>query len=178
MDLATHQRRLLELLRGHGDVGPDDDTYLHRVAESRDLREARGNIFLWRVWVLERSCVLTYRLLRKLGLLEEAVFAFIGQTNISPFRETQGPAFLALMSGHPDTLVAAVASTELAIVKVKQGDPAMYTILWKVEPHRVLNGLAKDNDFDAAALPRGNYQVVVSSALPFTLEIVTLSHEL
>jgi len=55
MDLANHQRILLGLLRTSYQPGRDDAPYYHRVAASPDLREARGNIYLWRVWVLERT---------------------------------------------------------------------------------------------------------------------------
>src|SRR5215469_1289389 len=113
MDLATHQRKLLGLFRSTYQVRGDDEDYIHRVAQSKDLEEGRRNILLWRVWVLERTAVLTFNLLKRRHLLEEAVSAFMRQCNISPFRETQTPAFLEAMSGHADSLVASVAQFEL-----------------------------------------------------------------
>src|SRR5947208_7270731 len=65
MDLANHQRILLGLIRSNYQVRPDDDAYFHSVSQSRDLEEARGNIFPWRVYVLERTCVLTFTLLKQ-----------------------------------------------------------------------------------------------------------------
>src|SRR5215831_8867509 len=108
MTLAEHQRALLSLFRCSYEPREDDDPYFRRVAQSRDLEEARKNVFLWRIYVLERTCILAFTLLKRRNLLEAALSAFIAGHNISPFRETQAPAFLEAMSSHPDRLVAAV----------------------------------------------------------------------
>src|SRR5947209_19432812 len=123
MDLAAHQRKLLGLFRSTYQVAADDDAYIHRVAQSKHLEEARRNIFLWRIFVLERTAVLTFTLLKRRNLLEPTVADFITRQNISPFRETQAPAFLEALAGHPDSLIASVAQFELALLKVRQGDP-------------------------------------------------------
>ena len=96
---------------------PDDDAYIRKVARSKDLAEGRRNIFLWRLWVLERTAVLTFCLLKRRQLLEPAVDAFMMQYNISPFRETQTPAFLEAMSDHPEPLVASVRSSSWRCVE-------------------------------------------------------------
>ena len=93
------RENFLGLFRSTYQVCGDDEAYIHKVAQSRDLEEGRRNIFLWRVWVLERTAVLTFNLLKRLCLVEEAVSVFMRQSNISPFRETQTPAFLEAMSG-------------------------------------------------------------------------------
>ena len=80
-----------------------------------DLAVARRNIYLWRVWVMERTCTLTFTLLKRRGLLDETLAAFIAQNNISPFRETQAPDFLESLACHSDPLVAAVAQFESAL---------------------------------------------------------------
>jgi hypothetical protein len=135
------------------------------VARSGDLAEGRSNVFLWRLWVLERTSALTFRFLRRRGLLENAVNDFIYEQNISPFRETQAPAFLEAVSGHEDSLAAAVAEFELALAKVREGDAATYRISWPAEPLAVLHALAKDR-----ALPddlrAGSFELVVSRDLP------------
>ena len=46
MDLAAHQRKLLGLFRSTYQVCGDDEAYIHKVAQSRDLEEGRRNIFL------------------------------------------------------------------------------------------------------------------------------------
>ncbi len=165
MTLAAHQRKLLGLFRSTYNVCPEDGAYLNRVAASKDLEEGRRNIFLWRLWVLERTCALTFRLLRQRGLLQHAVNRFISGQNISPFRETQAPAFLESVAQDEDALASAVASFELALNKVRDGDRGAYSIPWPVEPLPVLHALAQDRE-----LPRnlqwGSFEVLVSCDLP------------
>ena len=170
MNLATHQRQLLGLFRSNYEVPPDDDAYIQRVARSRDLEEARGNIFLWRVWVLERTAPLTFNLLKQRNLLQETVCAFIRRHNISPFRETQAPAFLEGLSGHHDNLIASVAHFELALLKVKQGDSGFYVVRWDVDPCTILNSLARGLPLVEA--PEGAYEVHISRELPSQFRIV------
>jgi hypothetical protein len=171
MDLAAHQRKLLRLFRYIDRARPDDDAYTQRVARSKDLEEARGNILLWRVWVLARTAALTSTLLKRRNLLQETVGDFIKGHNISPFRETQAPAFLAALSRHPDSLIASVAQFELALLKVKQGDPGFYVVRWDVEPHAILNSLARDLPLEDEA-PAGAYEIHVSRELPSQFQIV------
>src|ERR1044072_8823464 len=156
MNLANHQRILLGLIRSNYQVRANDDDYFHRVSQSKDLEEARGNIFLWRVYVLERACILTFTLLKQRNLLTQELEKFISRHNISPFRETQPPDFLEALSFHDDPLIASVAQFELALLKVKQGDPGSYTVSWFVEPHTVLNNLAKNVLVDEEILPKGD----------------------
>ncbi len=171
MDLANHQRILLGLIRSNQQPRPDDDAYFHKVSQSRDLEEARGNIFLWRVYVLERACVLTFALLKQRNLLDQELDAFIRQHNISPFRETQPPDFLEALTSHEDPLIAAVAKFELSLWKVKQGDPESYTVDWPIEPHTILYNLAKDLPIDEESAPEGDYQILISRDLPSFFQI-------
>jgi hypothetical protein len=171
MDLANHQRILLGLIRSNYQVRSEDDSYFHKVSRSRDLEEARGNIFLWRVYVLERACILTFTLLKQRGLLKQELDTFIRQHNISPFRETQPPDFLEALTFHKDHLIASVAQFELALWKVRQGDPASYKVAWSVEPHSILNNLAKDRPINEEIVPRGDYEILISRALPFLFQI-------
>ena len=174
MDLAAHQRVLLGLVRSSYQVRADDDDYFHRVANSRDLEEARGNIFLWRVYVLERTCVLTVALLRRRQQLESALQAFIQRHNISPFREFQPPAFLASLADHPDHLVASVSQFERALMQVRNGDFACHVVPWQVEPQGVLMSLAQDGRFDTE--PRaGAYTTRISRDLPFLFEVESVA---
>jgi hypothetical protein len=169
MDLATHQRILLGLVRSNYQVRTADDDYFHQVARSRDLEEARGNIFLWRVYVLERTCVLTVALLRQRQELTPLLQAFIRQRNISPFREYQPPAFLASLADHPDHLVISVSQFELALMKVREGDRDSHVVPWQVEPHGVLKCLAEDTPLDEP--PVGAYIARIRHDLPFLFEI-------
>jgi hypothetical protein len=165
MDLATCQRKLLGLFRNTHLIHADEDAYIRAVAQSKQLAEGRRNIYLWRVYVLERTCTLTVNLLRRRKLLEETLEVFIMQQNISPFRETQGPAFLERLSQHDDRLIASVAQFELALMKVRQGDTNSYVIPWNVEPHEFLHSLACNIPF-AENIPAGDYEIVVSGDVP------------
>ena len=174
MDLATHQRKLLNLFRSTYQADEEEDDYMRRVAQSKDLEEGRRNIFLWRLWVLERTAVLTSTLLKRRGILTETVGSFITRQNISPFRETQAPAFLEAMSTHVDSLVASVAQFELALLKIKSGDPNDYVIRWSVDPHAILNSLAKDLPL-AVSPEHALYEIHVSREFPSQFKIVSLS---
>jgi len=170
MNLATHQRTLLGLFRSSYQVRADDDDYVRRVANSRDLQEARGNISLWRVYVLERTCVLTTALLRQRQLFAPALQSFIERNNISPFREYQPPAFLASLADHADPLVVSVSQFERALMKVREGDAACHRVAWQVDPRVVLKKLAEDALLPAP-LPFGDYVTRISRELPHLFEI-------
>jgi hypothetical protein len=176
MDLAAHQRTLLGLIRSTHRVDPNDNQYIHTVAESRDLEEARRNIFLWRIYVLERTCVLTFRLLKRRLLLEETLSAFIARRNISPFRETQAPAFLESLVEHHDDLISSVARFELALMRVRQGDPCTHVVAWNIEPHTILNSLATDTPMDDD-VPKGSYEIIISREFPSLFKIGRLQVE-
>ena len=156
---------MLGLFRATYRVSEDDEPYIRRVAQSRDLQEARGNVLMWRVYVLQRTCPLSFALLQRRGLLRQAIESFIAQCNISPFRETQAPAFLELLSGHADRLIAQVAQFERALVLVRQGDPSSHTINWSVEPGVVLHSLASDLPLPDE-LAEGHWHVLVARDLP------------
>lgn len=171
MDLASHQRILLGLIRSNYEVGRDDEDYFQLVARSPDLEEARGNIFLWRVYVLERTCVMTVALLRQRGLLKAALDAFIQSRNVSPFREYQPLLFLESLAAHPDALVVSVSQFELALMKVREGDAGSYTVNWQVDPRSVLYRLAQDAPVDDGG-PQVRHVTRLSRQLPQLFEIV------
>lgn len=176
MDLANHQRKLLGLFRATYQVRAADDSYIRGVAQSKDLEEARRNVFLWRIYVLERTCVLTFTLLKRRNLLKKTLNTFITRHNISPFRETQTPAFLESLIDHPDSLIASVAQFELALMKVREGDPCSYLVPWNVEPHTILNSLARDTPLEGK-VPEGAYQIRISRDLPLQFQIVSVQAE-
>lgn len=176
MDLASHQRILLGLMRASYQPGAGDAPYYHRVAASIDLQEARGNVYLWRVYVLERTCVLTVELLRRHGLLEDALQAFIRQQNISPFREYQPLAFLGFLAGHEDPLVVSVSQFELALMKVREGDPGRYIVDWSYDPSPILNALAQGLPLPDTADP-DLHRTEVHRGLPHLFEINRLARD-
>ncbi len=164
MTLAAQQRTLLGLLRSTYDGRHDDDPYIRAVAASADLREARRNILLWRVYVLQRTCPLTFALLKSRGQLGDAVEAFINECNISPFRETQAPDFLDRLSTQPD-LVGAIAQFERALMRVRDGAPGPFVIPWTIDPHPILYNLATHRALDEQ-IAVGEWQIVVSPGEP------------
>jgi hypothetical protein len=174
MDLATHQRVLLGLIRSTHEVGPDDDAYLHRVAASEDLKEARSNIFLWRVYVLERTCVLTVALLRQRRRFEAALQDFVRLTNISPFRELQPLAFLEFLADDADALIVSVSQFELALMKTREGDSSSREVYWCHEPSRILMALAENAPIDAV-LRDGAYVTRISYDLPHLFDVKPMS---
>lgn len=174
MNLADCQRKLLGLFRDTYQVSAVDDSYIHKVALSKCLGEGRRNILLWRIYVLERTCPLTVTLLRRRNLLEKTVNSFIARNNISPFRETQAPAFLEDLNAHRDSLIASVSQFELALMKVRQGDSRPYVVSWDVEPIGILNSLALDAPFDGK-IPEGLFQILVSREVPGQFQIFSVS---
>src|SRR6266436_5959415 len=118
-------------------------------------------MLLSRVYALQRICVPTISLLIQGDFLPQELDAFIRQHNISPFRETQAPAFLETLSSHSDPLIASVAQFELSLMKVRQGDPRAYTVSWAVEPHTILNNLAKNIPIEEESVPDGDYQILI-----------------
>jgi hypothetical protein len=173
MNLAHHQRILLGLMRSSYQVGADDEDYFHRVSASRDLEEARGNVLLWRVYVLERTCVLTVALLRQRQCLLPMLQAFIRQENISPFREFQPRAFLVFASASEDHLIASVAQFELALGKVSEGDSDRFVVPWSVDPHTILKALAEGTSVNDV-LPPEPHATIVDRALPGSFAIERL----
>jgi hypothetical protein len=165
MDLAGHQRILLGLMRANYKPRQDDEPYFHRVARSPDLQEARGNVLLWRVYVLERTCVLTVALLRQRAMLESCLQGFIRSHNVSPFREYQPLAFLASLARHPDPLLVSVSQFELALMKAREGDQGSYVVPWQTDPYSILHSLAQDLPLDLTS-GQGRYLTRVSATLP------------
>jgi hypothetical protein len=176
MDLASHQRILLGLMRASYQPGAGDAPYYHRVAASVDLQEARGNVHLWRIYVLERSCVLTVELLRQGALLDEALEAFIREQNISPFREYQPLAFLDFLAGHEDPLVVSVSQFELALMKVREGDPCRYAVDWSYDPAPILHALAQGAPLPDTA-PPDLHRIEIGGDLPHLFEINRLARD-
>jgi hypothetical protein len=172
-DLALLQRRLLALIKGSAGVTDADEPYLHQVASSDELTLAREIVLWWRAFQVERYCVLTAAVLKRREVFDAAISDFVRTHQFSPFIETLGQAFLAAMSTHPDPLVASVASFELALVRVKQGDRATYVVDWDVEPYAVLDELLTGRraaDVETA----GRYRTITSTQLPRLFEVVQI----
>ena len=106
---------------------------------------------------------------RQLG---DAVDTFINQRNISPFRETQAPDFLDMLSTRRD-LVGAIAQFERALILVRDGAPGAFVIPWTIDPHPVLYNLAKQRPVDEHSAA-GEWRIVVSQMEPGLFRIERL----
>ena len=171
MDIVTLQRELFRLIKSTPPVDESNDPYIRLVAQSEHLRVVRDIVFLWRAFDLERYCVFTAALLKKKGLFEETVHAFVQKKSISPFIEKLGPAFLKEMSDHADTLISSMAQFEAALIKVKQGDTVTYVVEWDHDPYNLLAGLMTNASLDVMCM-RGFYHTVISQELEGLFQVV------
>jgi hypothetical protein len=117
------------------------DSYLELVQGSGELAAIREIAIWWRTYHLERTCVHTARLMRRLGLFGHAVAEFYASAPASPFAEELGRQFVAAMSGHTDPLVASMAQFEAALLKVRAGSAGRYGIEWDRNPNDVFRAL-------------------------------------
>jgi len=175
MNLAQHQRAMLRLVRFGGDAASADDAYVGAVAASRDLQEARHNVFLWRAYVLAHTAPLTFNLLKHRGLLKAALDEYIARHNLSPYRETHAPLFLEQMSAHPDPTVARVARFEAALRLARRGDARSWTIGWDRDPVPLLAQLAQDRVPDDGASAGAPHEVHVSRHLRGCFDVRALT---
>jgi hypothetical protein len=174
MDLATLQRQLLGLIKFRYEASPADDPYIQAVAASDHLAMVREIVLWWRAYGVERYCVFTARLLKRQGLFDDAVLSFVQTRTLSPFIEKLGPAFLDHCSSHPDPLVATLARFELALIRVRRGDPAEYVIAWDRNPYPLLDSLLADGGVEADTTP-GAYEATVAARLPDLFEVTEIA---
>jgi hypothetical protein len=125
----------------------------------------------WRIYNVQRYSVLTCQLLKRKGFFEEAIRAFAARRKLSPYVERLGAAFLDEMSHHEDVLIASVARFELALVRVKLGDPRTYVIEWEHDPEQVLEMILKGKPNDETALSQRCSRTRVSREIPDLFEI-------
>jgi hypothetical protein len=174
MNYAEHQRKLLAMIKGTYSTSTADDPYLRRVADSEGLAIAREVATFWRIYDMERYCVLTSRLLKARGVYEETVDAYVRTHALSAFINEVGESFLLSLAEGADSMLAEVARFELALTRVKRGDPASYTLEWEHDPARVLACLVQEipiEPVDAA----GRARVVVSAGIPGGFRIEPLA---
>jgi hypothetical protein len=164
MNLAEHQRKLLGMIRGTYTPSMADEPYLQAVDNSQHLGLVREIVTWWRLFGIERYCVLTARLLKQRGNFETIVSHFIIECAFSPFINELGEAFLSYLVESGDSLLSEVAEFELALTRVKRGDPAAYVMEWGHDPVTVLTCLVKGLVFEADNI-RGSYRVTVSASL-------------
>jgi len=173
MDLTTLQRQLRGLITSTSQVSAGDDPYIQAVAHSEHLQVVQDVIHWWRVYDVERSCVLTTTLLKQRGRWDETIGSFVRQRTSTPFIEQLGTMFLETLCGHDDVLIASVAQFELALMNVKQGDAKDYLVAWAYEPYAVLASLLTDRPVDEVGA-RGAYRTIISRHLPQLFQVVSV----
>lgn len=174
MDLATHQRKLLGLVKGAYQPTRKDDPYIHAVAVSPHLKLVQQIGMLWQIYVLERSCPLTTAALKQRGRYLETVRDFTRRADTTAYRETQASDFLNQMSRHDDRLIREVAQFERALTGAKQGQQAEQAILWQHSPYVTLHALL--NDLPLPDETPTTYEVVVSAAIPDLFRVNALEN--
>lgn len=161
--LAGLQDGMLRLIKGRPVTSID--SYLERVEGSRELAMIREIAIWWRTYHVERTCIHTARLMKRLGLLDRAVADFYATTAASPFAEVVGRQFAAAMSEHQDPLVASMAQMEGALLKVRDGDSARYCIEWDRNPNEVFRALAEGGELPASE-GAPCYFIEIAAAIP------------
>jgi hypothetical protein len=147
--LAEIQSGIRDLLKKRRTTRPDDP-YLRLVAESKGLAAIQGIALWWKAFQLESYCWCTGRLLKRLGMFEEAAQRFYFENAVSPFIEAAGDEFLRLLASHENPLITEVAEFERAVLRVKQGDPGEYCVTWDRNPEEVFRWLFHSGEFPAA----------------------------
>jgi len=125
----------------------------------------------WRSLCIERYCPLTSSLLKRRGLFEDAVRAFMREHRVSAYIEVLGTDFLAVTGRAPEPLLAALAQFELALIAVKRGDNREYRIAWPQDPSAVLDALLQEDELPADSIP-SEYLTLVSGELPGLFAVI------
>jgi hypothetical protein len=176
--LAAQQRALLALVKNRPLPEPapsrdqhteTTDPYLERVRNSRGLAMVRTIRAGWLRFDLERCAPLTSSVLAHAGRFEAELTRLGRDPRTPPAVDALGPYFVGRYLADPDTLIAAVAATERALILVARGDRARQEVSWDRDPAAILNALLA-GQVPPAATP-GNFRVVVSYALPQLIEI-------
>jgi hypothetical protein len=166
VDLAAHQRALLELIESGTSRAPsgDRDDYIDDVAASKGLRVIRDIVVSWEAYDVRRSCPLTAIALSRRGRFEEAVRK-VSFGDSSAFLESRATLFLDEVARDGDAVIGAIAQFERALMAVRHGDTRRYEVEWDRDPAVIINGLF-EGLWLADQAPRGRYRTVVATNLP------------
>ena len=126
------QRGLLDLVKGRG--APPDDTYLKRVARSRELAMVRSIARWWRAYTLERQCPFTSKLLRREERFDRLVADYFDANATSPFAEEVGLDFLRRLEATEAPLTRAVARFDRALLELRMGSGDDADLRWDRHP--------------------------------------------
>jgi hypothetical protein len=170
VDLAVHQRALLELIEtGSLPATAAGDPYMVEVAGSAGLRVVREIVARWEAFDIRRSCPLTAAALDRNGRFDELIRA-VQFGSSSAFQEERSTLFLEEVDRREGGLFGSIARFELALLVVRRGDPDPHAIEWDRDPAPVIDGLLEGR-WLAGEATRGRYRIVVSADLPGLLSI-------
>lgn len=157
-NLEQQQHSLLALIKKRPLPPGERDEYLERVAASDELGLLREIALWWRTLGIERNCPFTTNLLKKLARFEPAVDAFYCRHATSPYMEEMAIQFLETLTPDADPLVRSLASFELALLRVAEGDTREFVIEWDRDPAAVLAALRSTDPLPEA---NGRHRITV-----------------
>jgi hypothetical protein len=176
--LAEQQRALLALVKDRPitEPAPDQDRpaetadpYLEQVSNSHGLAMIRTIRARWLRFDVERYAPLTSGALAHAGRLE-AELTLLGRDSSTPSGvDALGLHFVERYTADAESLIAAVATTERALILLARGDQARHEVSWDQDPAAVLNALLA-GEAPPTATP-GTFRVIVSHALPQLIEV-------
>lgn len=145
MKTEIFQKNIKALIKEDKILETANSHYFHFLRNSASLNLIREIAVWWRAFQLEKYCPLTAGILKSADKYEQVVEKFYSKNNVSSFIEEAGNSFLQFVSENSDRKeIFSMASFELALFKVKNGDPNTYYINWEIDPyllmHNILSG--------------------------------------
>jgi len=172
VDLASHQRALLELIEtGSLPSEAAEDPYLRKVAASQGLHVVREIVARWETFDIRRSCPLTAAALDRSGRFDELLAASSFASG-GAFVESRSRLFLEEVARRENGVAGSVARFELALTLVRRGGTERHVVDWDCDPAGLLEALAT-RDFDAKPHP-GRFRTVIAADLPGLVSIEQL----
>lgn len=169
--LELRQRGLLDLIKNRSVA--TQDSYLWRVAGSRELAMVRQIALWWRAFDLEAHCRLSVGLLKYLGRFHYSLAAYFDNTSVSPFAEELSVDFLAWLYADEDPLVRTVSAFERALLMARAGSSTSFEVLWDRNPELVVCALENGSE-----VPRAESDYVYRTVIARDLHhLVTCTRE-
>ena len=159
--MQTLQQSMLELVRQRSE-GQHSDDYIATVAASGHIVLVRKIALWWRRMQICNFSRLTSALLLSRNKLDQEITDFMRLCSYSAFNEEIGIQFLEFVSAHSkDELLNAIATFELAMIKIKMGAKIECEIPICCEPYELIEGLLKNN-LDEEKLTMQKHIIMVS----------------
>ena len=164
-ELAQRQRALLAVLKGRGAQAGADSAYARQLLASPHAAMLREIVCWWREFLLSRDCRFTAALLQRRGDFAAKLEDFVRATPGSALIEQQAGNFLHYAAGDADPLVAAMARTELALMRSRRQPGYRVAVMWQHDPAPVFAFVLRGLSFEEAAIA-GTFRFVADAAVP------------